>query len=119
MTSSLACKVFGLDVIGMASLLVQSLTQMIDIDLLAPSPSALCLMLKHCEEFAISRGLFFNASKTQHIHFGTQPSQLCPAIISFSGVSLPFMDTVVHLGHILSFDNSDTADILFKACDLE
>ena len=89
-----------------------------DIALLAPSPSALCLMLKHCEEFAISRGLSFKASKTLLICFGTQPSHLCPAIISFSGVSLPFMDTVVHLGHILSFDNSDTADILFKAHDL-
>ena len=89
-----------------------------DIALLAPSPSALRLMLKHCEEFAISRGLSFNASKTQLIRFGTQPSHLCPAIISFSGVSLPFTDTVVHLGHILSFDNSDTADILFKARDL-
>ena len=102
----------------MASMLVQSLMQMIDIALLAPSPSALCLMLKHCEEFAISRGLSFNASKAQLIRFGTHPSHLCPAIISFSGVSLPFTDTVVHLGHILSFDNSDTADILFKARDL-
>ena len=92
--------------------------QAIDIALLAPSPSALRLMLKHCEEFAISRGLSFNASKTQLIRFGTQPSHLCPAIISFSGVSLPFTDTVVHLGHILSFDSSDTADILFKARDL-
>jgi len=64
--------------------------------------------LKHCEEFAISRGLSSNA---QLIRFGTQPSQLCPAIISFFGVSLPFTDTVVHLGHILSFDNSDNADI--------
>ena len=36
------------------------------------------------------------------------------AIISFSGVSL----LIVHLGHILSFDNSDNADILFKALDL-
>ena len=89
-----------------------------DIALPVPSPSALRLMLKHCEEFAISRGLSFNASKTQLIRFGTQPSHLCPAIISFSGVSLPFTDTVVHLGHTLSFDNSDTADILFKARDL-
>jgi len=57
-------------------------------------------------------------SKTQLIHFGAQPSHLSPAIISFSGVSLPFTDTVVHLGHILSFDNLDTADILLKARDL-
>ena len=54
----------------------------------------------------------FNASKIQHIRFGTQPSHLCLAIISFSGVSLPFTDTVVQLGHILSFVKSDTADYL-------
>ena len=47
-----------------------------DIALLAPSPSALRLMLEHCEEFAISRGLSFNASKTQLIRFGTQLSHL-------------------------------------------
>ena len=81
-----------------------------DIALLAPSPSALRLMLKHCEEFAISRGLSFNASKTQLIRFGTQPSHLCSAKMLFSGISLSFADTVVHLGHVLSFDNSDTAD---------
>jgi len=50
-----------------------------DIALLAPSPSALCLMLKRCEEFPLSRGLSFNAIKTQLIRFGTQPSHLCPA----------------------------------------
>ena len=38
-----------------------------DIALLAPSPSALRLMLKHCVEFAISRGLSFNAGKTHLI----------------------------------------------------
>ena len=86
-----------------------------DIALLAPSPSALRLMLKHCEEFAISRGLSFNASKTQLIRFGTQPSHLCSAKMLFSGVSLSFIDTV---SHVLSFDNSDTADILCKARDL-
>ena len=47
-----------------------------DIALLAPLPSALRLMLEHREEFAISRGLSFNASKTQLICFGTQPSHL-------------------------------------------
>ena len=84
----------------MASLLVQCATHVDEIALLAPSPSALRLMLKHCD---FSRGLLFNA---------------CSAIMLFSGVSLSFVDTVVHLGHILSFDNSDTADILCKARDL-
>ena len=35
-----------------------------DVALLAPSPSALHMMLHCCEDFAGSRGLIFNASKT-------------------------------------------------------
>ena len=52
-------KVLGLNVIGMASLSALSPTHMTRTALLAPSPSALHLILKHCEEFAISRGLPF------------------------------------------------------------
>ena len=36
-----------------------------DLTLLAPSPSALRLMLQKCEQFADAHGLKFNASKTQ------------------------------------------------------
>ena len=68
--------------------------------------------------FIATCSLSFNASKTQLIRFGTQPSHLCSAIMLFSGVSLLFVDTVAHLGHMLRFDNSDTADILCKARDL-
>ena len=35
-----------------------------DLALLASTPSALCLMLHLCEEFALSHGLHFNSSKT-------------------------------------------------------
>ena len=35
-----------------------------DVALLASSPSALCLMLLHCKQFAITRGLLFNAAKS-------------------------------------------------------
>ena len=38
-----------------------------DLVLLAPSPSALRIMLCCCEKFAVSRGLRFNAAKTQLI----------------------------------------------------
>ena len=89
-----------------------------DVALLAPSPSALWLMLLHCENFAASRDFSFNASKTQLMRFGSQPSHSCSAIICFSGVRLPFCDVVVHLGQRLSFDLSDSDDILSKARDL-
>ena len=55
-----------------------------DIALLAPSASALLLMLRHCVELALSRGLTFNAAKTQLIRFGPHPSNVCPALIYFS-----------------------------------
>ena len=70
----------------------------------APSPSALRLMLHHCENFAVSRGLTFNAATPQLICFGFQPSHSCSAIIRFSDVLLPFCDI--------------DADILSKAWDL-
>ena len=88
-----------------------------DVALLAPSPSALRVMLHHCESFAVSRGLTFNAAKTQLICFGTQPSHSCSAIIRFSNGLLPFCD-VFHLGLHLRYDLSDDADILSKARDL-
>ncbi len=89
-----------------------------DVALLTPSPSALRLMLRHCENFAVSRGLIFNAAKTQPFHFGNQSSHSCSAIIHFSGVLLPFVDTIVHLGHYLSYNLSDSADILLKTRNL-
>ena len=89
-----------------------------DVALLAPSPSALRLLLLHCEQFALERGLVFNAAKTQLIRFGLQPSTRCPAIITFNGIHLPFVNVVVHLGHHISYDLSDTVDISMKTRDL-
>ena len=89
-----------------------------DVALLAPSPSALRLMLLHCEQFAITRGLLFNASKTQLIRFGPQQSSICSATIKFCGVRLPFANVVSHLGHYLSYDLSDNFDISMKTRDL-
>ena len=89
-----------------------------DLALLAPSPSALRLMLQECELFAARYGLRFNASKTQLIRFARTKSSLCSDSFIFCGTPLPFQDSVVHLGHVLSYDLSDTADITSKSCDL-
>ena len=66
---------------------------------MAPSPSALRLMLNLCESFAYSYGLKFNASKTQLIRFGLSLSNTCNARIVFCGEQLVFLNTVCHLGH--------------------
>ena len=89
-----------------------------DIILLAPSPSALRIMLKCCETFASDRGLRFNALKTQLIRFSPSPSSSCTARIHFCGCELPFVDTVTHLGHVLHYNLSDASDINLKMRDM-
>ena len=81
-----------------------------DLVLLAPSLSALRL-LSSCQEFALDRGLRFNATETQLIRFSSVPSSSCSAEITFCGQQLPFVDTVTHLGHLLRYDLNDNEDI--------
>ena len=85
--------------------------------LLAPSLSALKIMLCTCESFSVSHGLKFNASKTQIIRFGRLPSCNCKGTVFFCASRLHFVDTVTHLGHVLSHDLSDSADIIMKTRD--
>lgn len=89
-----------------------------DLVLLAPSPAALRIMLRCCENFALKRGLRFNASKTQLIRFSSSPSSSCAARLHLCGHELPFLDTVTHLGHILQYNLSDTPDINLKLKDM-
>ena len=53
----------------------------------------------------------FNESKTQLIYFCS--SKICRflPVITFNNVTLYYSDQVQHLGHILSYNLSDTADI--------
>ena len=50
---------------------VGSLCYADDIALLAPSPSALRILLRECERFATDHNLIFNAAKTQLIMFSS------------------------------------------------
>ena len=89
-----------------------------DLTLLAPSPSALRLMLQKCEQFAESHGLKFNASKTQLVRFGRTPVLGCSHKFIFCGSVLPVVASAVHLGHILRADLDDSDDILRVARDI-
>jgi hypothetical protein len=81
--------------------------------LIAPSPSALLLMLRTCSQFASSYSLIFNASKTQLNKFSCCPSSgHGHADFSFNGEKLRYSKTVTHLGHILSNDLSDNPEII-------
>ena len=89
-----------------------------DLVLLAPSPSALRMMIRCCEDFAVSHGLRFNASKTQLIRFSHSLSSSCHVCIQFCGQQLSFIDTVTHLGHLLNYNLSDAPDINHKLRDM-
>lgn len=71
-------------------------------------------MLHNYESFSASHGLQFNASKTQQIRFGCSLSCNCQTTIFFCGSRHHFVDTVTLLGHILSFDISDSPHIILK-----
>ena len=100
------------------SLFAGALCYVDDLALLAPSPSALRIMLNCCENFATIHGLKFNPSKTQLIRFSPFPSSCCSACFYFCGQQLPFLDAVSHLGHLLHHNLSDVQDINFKLRDM-
>ena len=103
---------------GTLSLLVLYICYADDLVLLAPSPSALRIMLRCCEDFGTNHSLRFNPSKTQLIRFSRSPSSSCSARIYFCGQLLPFLDTVSHLGHLLHYDLNDTEDVNSKLRDM-
>ena len=89
-----------------------------DLVLLAPTPSALRIMISLCEEFARKRGLKFNASKTQLIRFSRYPSSNCKARIFVCNQVIPIVDTVIHLGHVLQYNLCDGPDITCRLRDI-
>ena len=91
-----------------------------DIALLAPSLSALRIMLETCTRYASLHSLIFNISKTQLIKFSLSSafSVDSPLNFCFLGQRLCFSQTIVHLGHILSHDLSDGEDIVSIKKDL-
>ena len=76
------------------------------------------MMLQICCSFSVSHKLTFNATKTQLICFYAPSVCLITSTIYFNGIKLPFVDHVVHLGHIFTDDLDDTADILRAVKDL-
>ena len=89
-----------------------------DIALLAPSASALRMMLNVCQNFASSHSLTFNPDKTQLICFACTKLHPISYSISFCGKTLSLTRSVKHLGHILSSDLSDNLDIIEKTKDM-
>ena len=90
-----------------------------DIALLAPSPSALRILLSECEKFAEEYDLILNAAKTQLICFRSDKKISLPdGVFCFLGHPLGFNNSIVHLGHTLLFNLDDADDISRVASDL-
>ena len=83
-----------------------------DLTIFAPCPGALRKMLTHCEEFAESHGIRFNASKTQLICFRrtSQPDRSC---FWFCGQFLLVVDSVLYLGNTLH--STSRISLMFNA----
>ena len=72
-----------------------------DITLLSPSSSGLNFMLKMCEEYAKTRSILFNSSKTKCMFFGKN-ANISPNPVIFMDTKLSFIDECVLLGIPLS-----------------
>ena len=88
-----------------------------DLALIAPSAHALRRMLQVCSDFASEKNLIFNAGKTQLICFRSHKSVVVDERFEFCGQELTFTDAVVHLGHTLFCDLSDSEDTENKTKD--
>lgn len=92
-----------------------------DIVLLAPTPTAMRLMLRICDEFALQYDMNFNATKTKcvivrpHRRKGTytdgSPSTDINYCFKINGISLQVVDSYRHLGHIINAVSDDSDDI--------
>ena len=79
--------------------------------LLAPSPAALRRLLYICEQFGTTNMLRFNPDKTQCIKFSRSCTNGSCSFL-FCGKSILCARSVVHLGHVLTCNLMDNADIL-------
>ena len=90
-----------------------------DIALLAPSPSALRVLLRECELFATEHNLQFNAAKTQLILcFRSSSKVKYNGKFFFLGHPLEFADHITHLGHVLHYSLDDSEDIKRSTLDM-
>jgi hypothetical protein len=86
-----------------------------DLILLAPSVRALNILLQICHSWARRNRLLFNAQKSVGICFSgplrrTQMDESLP--ITLAEDIIPTSNQVIHLGHILRFDLSDSAEVM-------
>lgn len=91
---------------------VNNLSYADDMVLLSASVCGLRTLLMICEEYALSHGLKYNVAKSQYLVFeaGTKRPQSVPPIQLY-GVPLVRVEQFKYLGHLITTDLKDNADI--------
>jgi hypothetical protein len=83
--------------------------------LLAPTPSAIRMLLNVCDEYAQEYSIIFNAKKSKCIFFpglGNAGLTSCSLpSLNVGGSDIEYVNSWTHLGHILSSDSCDKKDI--------
>jgi len=92
-----------------------------DIVLLAPTPSAMRRMLKICDDYANEHSIIFNAKKSKCLSAVPRKRRSLLSrgkICSFTvgGNSTDFVESFVHLGHVISSKLDDCEVIENRLC---
>ena len=83
--------------------------------MLAPTPSAMRILLKICEEYGKEFSVVFNAAKSVCMQvFRTDQSSYVDMQFFLDGRELSFVDKCSHLGYIISARLDDRCDIMSK-----
>jgi len=90
-----------------------------DVVLLAPTHSAMRMMLRICEDFAKEFCVVFNPTKSMCMLVSkSRPKRALVGIegsyFTLDGTRLSFVDKCMHLGHVLTSDLDDKAEVLHK-----
>ena len=84
-----------------------------DLALIAPSVKALNQLLAICDNFALKHIVFSTAkSVCMMIHAGPRARLTPPSVYQYlSGATLQFVESFRYLGHVITADFKDDADI--------
>jgi hypothetical protein len=88
-----------------------------DLTLLSPTHAGLQNMLKTCEDFAAEFGLKYNAKKSVCILFCKKMATQ-RLTVWLCGERLDWVQQVKHLGNVLSYNLSETAEVNLKKGDM-
>ena len=82
-------------------------------NLLAPTPRAMRLLLQICKEYGKNFSVSFNSSKSVSMYVGKHKLST-DVHFCIDGNSIEFVNNGVHLGHVIDDNLDDKSDIISK-----